>query len=180
MVGIIIAIALFFVTFGPLKELKEERKAQVAIIKMFDIEGSRPTQVEQRRELAKSILVVKRHDSSIPGFQDAQLEKQLATIARTGQPLDLQPVDLNRQGRFMSLLFWWTGVMLCLSWLGYGVRYLDLCRRKGYRLWALVPWHRRWAWMVPLRAPWLVLFLISSFLWSLYNAYTEGRNTAKK
>ena len=176
----VLAIVLFFITFGSVPELKEERKAQIAIVNMFEVDGTNAAQARKRQELARAIITVRGFDSSIPEFQDAQLEKQLSTIAKTGQPLNLQPVELNRQGRFMSLLFWWTLGTLCLSWLGYGLRYMDLCYSKGYRLWALVPWHRRWAWIVPLRAPWLVPFLISSFLWAGYKARRANKAAPSK
>jgi len=181
MVGsFILALVLFFIMFLPVGELKAERKAQVAIVNMFDVDGTHAAQIKQRQELAKSILVVKRFDNSIPEFQDAKLEKQLSAIAKTGQPLDLHPVELNRQGRFVSLLFWWVFGTLCLSSLGYGVRYWDLCLDKHHRLWALLPWRRRWTWVVPLRAPWLIPFMIGSLLKALYDSYAANKAATKK
>lgn len=179
-VSLIFAIVLFVIAFMPVKELNAQRKTQVAIVNMFDVDGTHAAQVKQRQKLATSILAVKQFDGSIPEFQDATLEKQLATIAKTGQPLDLKPVELNESGRWLFVLFWWALGTLCLSWLGYGVRYWDLCHSKHYRLWALPPWHRAWAWVVPLRAPWLVPFLISSLLWAWCDSYRANKATRKE
>lgn len=181
MVGsFILALVVFVIMFLPVGELKAEREAQVAIVNMFDVDGTHTARVKQRKELATSILVVKRFDNSIPEFQDAKLEKQLSAIAKTGQPLDLRPVELNRQGRWLSVLFWWGFGTVCLSSLGYGVRYWDLCQSKGYRLWALPPWRRRWTWVVPLRAPWLIPFMIGSLLKGMYDSYAADKAAAKK
>lgn len=177
------ALVLLFLSLiiatRPLNDMKDTRTAQTNVIDMFDKIGDSPSKAAERRELARSILVVKRFNSSIPEFNDPTIENQLTAIARTGKSLELQPLKIDRVGMLLSAAYMWLISVLCLASLKYGGRYLDMCNDRGYRLWYL-PWNRWWAWQVPLRAPWLTPFLIGSFLRALYDGYAAKKAAAKK
>lgn len=177
------ALVLLFVSLliatRSLDDMKATRTAQANVVAMFDKIGDSPSKAAERQELARSILVVKRFNNSIPEFNDPKAEKQLAAVARTGGPLDLQPLRIDRAGMLLSAAFMWLISVLSLASLKYGGRYVGMCTDRGYRLWYL-PWNKWWAWQVPLRAPWLIPFLIGSFLRTLHDGHVARKSTVKK
>lgn len=165
-VGFILGLVLLAICFWDFEYIKAEYKAKKDLAIMFDIEGTPEHQAEQRRELAKSILVVKRFDHSIAPFQRPEANKRLAIVARTGEPLDLDPAPLSRLHMFKPYGIGWLIAMASLASLVFGWQYLDMCdgyRSRRPRASHKLPWRRPWTWLVPLLMPWLVPHMIRSW-----------------